>query len=463
MSYNLGGNVPFENDKMNEHEFESLLSAATPTYKIPKDAFVSYRVKRGLREADGTGVTAGVTRIGNAHGYVINEGEKTPTEGVLEYRGYNICDLVEGFRRDGRFGFEECAYLLLLGHLPTEDELYGFNDLLASCRQLPNRFTEDILLKAPSRSIMNKLQSAVLSLYSYDDNPDEVSLENMLRQSIELMARLPVIAAQSYAVYRNAFFNKSLTLHNPRHDLSTAENFLRILRSDKSYTEEEAHLLDLCLVLHAEHGGGNCSTFATRVLSSSGTDTYSAISASIGALKGFRHGAANLKVQEMFDCIKGNVKDTKNEDELTSFLYEILKGEANDKSGLIYGMGHAIYTLSDPRAVMLKNAARSLAYEKGFGDDFELLESIERITPGLFRAYKGTDREICANVDMYSGLVYRMLGIPVEMYTPLFAVARSAGWCAHRMEEFITAKKIIRPGYKCISKKQPYTAIMDRK
>ena len=451
------------NDTGVNHEFEALLSSARPTYKIPKEAFVSYRVKRGLREADGTGVTAGVTRIGNAHGYVINEGEKTPTEGVLEYRGYDICDIVNGFTSEGRFGFEETAYLLLFGHLPTIDELYSFTDLLAEYRHLPPRFTEDILLKAPSRSIMNKLQTAVLSLYSYDENPDDVSLDNMLRQSMELLARLPVIAAQSYAVYRNAFYDKSLNLHNAKDELSTAENFLRILRANKSYTEEEAHLLDLCLVLHAEHGGGNCSTFATRVLSSSGTDTYSAISAGIGALKGPRHGGANLKVQEMFDCIKGNVRDPRNEDELTSFLYQILKGEANDRSGLIYGMGHAVYTMSDPRAVMLKNAARKLAYEKDFGEDFELLESIERITPGLFRAFKGLDQEMCANIDLYSGLVYRMLGIPVEMYTPLFTIARSAGWCAHRMEEYITAKKIIRPGYKCIAKAQPYTAIADRK
>ena len=440
-----------------------MLDDARSAYVIPRQAFDNYRVKRGLREADGTGVTAGVTRIGNVHGYVMNEGDKCPDEGRLEYRGYEIATLVNNFVKEDRFGFEECAFLLFFGHLPTENELAEFNDLLAAYRRLPPRFTEDIIMKAPSRSIMNKMASATLALYAYDDDPDDTSLENMLHQSMEIIARLPVIAAQSYAVYQNAFNDKSLNIHNPKDDLTTAENFLRVLRPDKSYTKEEARLLDLCLAVHAEHGGGNCSTFTCRVLSSSGTDTYSAISAAIGALKGPRHGGANLKVQEMFDCIKGNVRDPRNEDELTSFLYQILKGEANDRSGLIYGMGHAVYTMSDPRAVMLKNAARKLAYEKDFGEDFELLESIERITPGLFRAFKGLDQEMCANIDLYSGLVYRMLGIPVEMYTPLFTIARSAGWCAHRMEEYITAKKIIRPGYKCIAKAQPYTAIADRK
>ena len=451
-----------EQQERTEKEFEYLLGKARSAYEIPREAFDGYRVKRGLREPDGTGVTAGVTRIGNAHGYVVNEGEKCPVEGLLEYRGYDLCDLLENCAKEGRFGFEECAFLLFFGHLPTREELTEFNDLLATLRPLPPRFTEDIIMKAPSRSIRNKLQPAVLSLYAYDSNPDDTSIENMLRQSIELLARLPVIAAQSYAVYRNAFFNKSLNLHNPRVELSTAENFLRVLRSNKTYTSEEAHLLDLCLIIHAEHGGGNASTFSTRVLSSTGTDTYSAISAGIGALKGPRHGGANIKVQEMFDCIKANVKDTHNEDELASFLYRILKGEANDGSGLIYGMGHAVYTKSDPRAVTLKKYARKLAYDKGYGDDFELLESIERITPGLFDMYKGGHREMCANVDLYSGLVYRMLDIPVEMYTPLFTIARTAGWCAHRIEEYLSSNKIIRPGYKCIAKPQTYVPLDER-
>lgn len=445
-----------------EQEFDDLLRSCRSAYEIPPSAFDSYKVKRGLREPDGTGVTAGVTRIGNAHGYVINEGEKCPVDGVLEYRGYDIRDLLEHCVAEGRFGFEECAFLLFMGHLPTETELTEFTDVLAMLRHLPPRFTEDIIMKAPSRSIMNKMEVAVLSLYAYDDDPDGTTLENMLCQSMELVARLPVIAGQAYAVYRNAFCDKSLNLHNPRDGLSTAENFLRILRPDKSYTPDEAHLLDLCLIIHAEHGGGNASTFSTRVLSSTGTDTYSAIAAGIGALKGPLHGGANIKVQEMFDCIKAHVEDTHNDDELSCFLSRILRGEANDGSGLIYGMGHAVYTRSDPRAVMLKRYARKLAYDKGFGDDFELLESIERLTPGLFDLHKGKHHDMCANVDLYSGLVYRMLGIPTEMYTPLFTIARTAGWCAHRMEEILSSGKIMRPAYKCVAKPQTYVGMEDR-
>jgi citrate synthase len=455
-------NYTSDHDEKIEKEFQSMLDDARSAYVIPKAAFENYRVKRGLREVDGSGVTAGVTRIGNVHGYVMNEGDKCPDDGRLEYRGYEIATLVNNFVKEDRFGFEECAFLLFFGHLPTKQELDEFNDILAAYRRLPPRFTEDIIMKAPSRSIMNKMSSAVLSLYAYDDNPDETSLENMLHQSMELVARLPVIAAQSYAVYQNAFNDKSLNIHNPKESLSTAQNFLRVLRPDKTYTEEEARLLDLCLAVHAEHGGGNCSTFTCRVLSSSGSDTYSAISAAIGALKGPRHGGANIKVQEMFDCIKANVKNTEDDGEVSDYLLKILNGDAYDGSGLVYGMGHAIYTNSDPRAVMLKKYARELAYKKGFGEDFALLEKIETLTPQLFKQYKGVDRAMCANVDLYSGLVYRMLDIPVEMYTPLFAIARVAGWCAHRMEEYCTSNKIIRPGYKCISKPREYIALEDR-
>ena len=441
---------------------DEFVSEARSSYIIPEKAFSSYRVKRGLREADGTGVTAGVTKIGNAHGYVIDEGEKVPDEGVLEYRGYDITKLIESYAADGRYGFEECAYLLFFGQLPTESQLAKFNTLLDAYRRLPPRYTEDILMKAPCRSIMNKIASGVLSLYAYDEDPDNTSLDNMLRQSIEITARLPVIAGHAYAVYKNYFHDRSLHLHYPRPELSTAQNFLRVLRSHKDFTEEEAHLLDLCLVLQAEHGGGNNSTFACRVLSSSGTDTYSAISAAIGSLKGPRHGGANIKVQEMFDDIKAHVADTKDDGQLADYLWKILKGDAYDGSGLIYGMGHAVYTVSDPRAVMLKRYARDLTYQKGFGDDFELLERIERLTPEVFRHYKGLDRAMCANVDLYSGLVYRMLDIPVEMYTPLFAIARVTGWCAHRMEEYSTARKIIRPGYKCIEREHDYISIFER-
>lgn len=432
------------------------------SYTIPDAAFDSYRVKRGLREADGTGVTAGVTRIGNAHGYIINEGEKVPDTGKLEYRGYDISQLAESYAAEGRYGFEECTYLLFFGELPTEHQLVKFNTLLDACRRLPPRYTEDILMKAPCRSLMNKISTGVLALYAYDENPDSTSLDNMLRQSVEITARLPVIAGHAYAVYKNFFLNRSLYLHYPRPELSTAQNFLRVLRSDKSFTEDEAHLLDLCLVLHAEHGGGNNSTFACRVLSSSGTDTYSAIGAAVGALKGPRHGGANIKVQEMFDDIKAHVADTRDDGQVADYLLKILNGDAYDGSGLIYGMGHPIYTVSDPRAVMLKRYARKLAFEKGYGDDFELLERIERMTPEVFHRFKGIDRAMCANVDLYSGLVYRMLDIPVEMYTPLFAIARVAGWCAHRMEEYSTARKIIRPGYKCLERPREYKPLAER-
>ena len=445
-----------------QKRLEGFVREAEDSYVVPEKAFQNYRVKRGLRELDGTGVVAGVTRIGNAHGYVMNEGEKMPDDGVLSYRGYDVRDLIANARKEGRFGFEECAYLLFFGLLPTADELKEFNDMLDFYRRLPSRFTEDILMKAPSKSVMNKLSMGVLALYAYDENPDETTLDNMLRQSIEIIARVPVIAAHSYAVYKNYFFDKSLNLHNPRKELSTAENFLRILRPDKKYTEEEARLLDECLVIHAEHGGGNCSAFSCRVLSSSGTDTYSAVSAAIGALKGPRHGGANIKVQEMFDDMKEHIGAHPDEGAIRDYLWKCLRGEAYDRSGLVYGMGHAIYTKSDPRAVLLKNAARSLAYEKGYGDDFELLESIERLTPSVFSEYKRVDRPMCANVDLYSGLVYRMLDIPVVMYTPLFAIARVAGWCAHRIEEYITARKIIRPAYKCIDLKKDYIPMANR-
>ena len=459
--------MPYMNqDKMFEAENAELLAELVAEsergYSIPAAAFDNYRIKRGLREPDGTGVMAGVTRIGNAHGYILNEGERIPVDGELYYRGVRMNDLVENFAKEDRFGFAECCYLLFFGHLPTPDQLARFTQLMSRYEKLPARFDEDILMKAPSPSIMNKISTGVLALYAYDENPDETTLSNMLRQCMQLVARVPVIAAHSYAVYRNFFGGHSLHINNPKPELSTAQNFLRMLRSDKSYTDEEAKLLDLSLVIHAEHGGGNNSAFACRVLSSSGTDTYSAISAAIGSLKGPRHGGANIKAQEMFDYIKENVHDPHDEEEVSSILSKILRGEAYDHSGLIYGMGHAIYTKSDPRAVMLKRYARDLAEQKGYGDDFALLESIERQTPVLFAKHKGVTRPMCANVDLYSGLIYRMLRIPVCMYTPLFAIARVAGWCAHRMEEYVTAKRIIRPAYKCIEPAKSYIPLEKR-
>ncbi len=443
----------------NAELFESLLAGSREHYSIPASSFTNYNVKRGLRNPDGTGVMAGITRIGNAHGYIINEGDKYAIEGELYYRGYNVSDLIRGYTAEGRYGFEETAYLLFFGSLPTKKQLADFDTLIDSYRFLPPRFTEDIIMKAPSQSLMNKMATSVLSLYAYDENPDETSLENMLRQSMQLLARLPIIAAQAYAVNRSYFWGDSLNIHNPQNNLSTAQNFLRIMRPDSSFTEEEAKLLDLCLVLHAEHGGGNNSAFTCRVVSSSGSDTYSAIAAAIGSLKGPKHGGANIKVQEMFDCIKAGVSDWTDDDEVTSFLEKILRGEESDHSGLIYGMGHPIYTLSDPRAVMLKQYAKKLAGGTDYEKEFELLESIERLTPGIYARYKGSDKEMCANIDLYSGLVYRMLGIPTELYTPLFAIARIAGWCAHRIEEVCTGKRIIRPAYKAIAKPREYAPL----
>ncbi len=434
-----------------EEFFSICLNEAEEANKIPAGAFENYRIKRGLREPDGTGVMAGATKIGNVHGYYVYEGEKVADAGKLEYRGFDMSQLIDGYNAENRYGFEEVAYLLLFGKLPSRTQLKEFNELLASYRRLPLRFSEDILMKAPSRSIMNKMATGVLALYSYDENPDDTSLENMLRQSIEIIARLPVIAAHSYAYYRSYYNGKSLNFHYPHDDLSTSQNFLRLLRSSKQYTEEEARLLDICMIIQAEHGGGNNSTFTCRVLSSSGTDTYSAIAGAIGSLKGPLHGGANIKVQEMFDVVKANVKDVHDDEEIAAVLTKILKKELYDGKGLIYGMGHAVYTKSDPRAIMLKKYAHDVATRKGYGDDFALLEAIERITPDLFNSFKGTNKPMCANVDLYSGLVYRMLDIPVEMYTPLFAISRVAGWCAHRIEEFQTSKKIIRPAYKFVA------------
>jgi citrate synthase len=458
----LDNTINFSDNEKNNSTFEHCVEIARAANTVPVGAFDSYRVKRGLREMDGTGVMAGVTNIGNAHGYVVYEGEKLADDGKLEYRGMDMTSLIDGFSAEKRFGFEECVYLLLFGRLPSPQELSDFCDLLTEKRRLPLGFTENILMKAPSPSIMNKMAMSVLALYAYDDNPDDTSLENMLRQSIEIIARLPVIAANSYRVYRTYFHGKSLNLHVPKDGLSTAENFLRISRSSKMFTEEEAHLLDLCMVIQAEHGGGNNSTFSCRVLSSSGTDTYSAISAAIGSLKGPLHGGANIKVQEMFDCIKPLVRDVDDDDEVRSVLGRVLDREVGDGSGKIYGMGHAIYTKSDPRAIVLKKYAEDLAVKKGYGEDFRLLQAIERVTPELFCERKGINKAMCANVDLYSGLVYRMLGIPPEMYTPLFAIARVSGWCAHRIEETQTANRIIRPAYKCIAKPQQYISLNER-
>lgn len=448
--------------KIESDTLTSLCDEFRKNNRIEPEKFEKYGVKRGLRNADGSGVMAGLTLICNVHGYVINEAERSPVEGRLIYRGFDIHDLVNGCMEEDRFGFEETVWLLLFGKLPARSQLERFSALLSECRELPEYFAEDMIIKAPSPNIMNKLARSVLTLYSYDDNPEDLSMENVLRQSIELIAMLPTIMGYAYQVKRRHYDKESMVLHPTLPGLSTAETVLRSIRAEPVYTKEEARLLDLCLMLHAEHGGGNNSTFAARVLSSSGTDTYSAIAAAIGALKGPRHGGANIKVMEMLDYIKEGVRDWEDDEEIAAFLTRLINREAGDRAGLIYGMGHAVYTLSDPRAVILKEAARGLAEKKGLGPDFRLLEAVERLTPGVFARTKENTKAMCANVDLYSGLVYRTLGIREELFTPLFAVARMAGWCAHRIEELLTGGRIIRPAYKAIARPQPYLPLEDR-
>ena len=432
-------------------------------HKIDPSVYERYGVKRGLRNADGTGVMAGITQIGNVRGYYIEDGEKVPMDGQLIYRGINVQDLIGGFMTEGRFGYEETAYLLLFGTLPTQGQLSGFRDLLAHFRSLPANFTEDMILKAPSRDVMNKLARATLALYSYDPDPENKALEAEMLKAVQLIARYPVIVAHAFACKRHYYDNESLYLHRPQEGLSVAENFLYSVRHDNQFTQDEARLLDLCLVLHMEHGGGNNSAFACRVLSSSGTDIYSAIAAAVGSLKGPKHGGANMKVMEMFGHIERDVSDWKDEDAVSSYLEQLLRRQAGDRSGLIYGMGHAIYTLSDPRAVLLKRFARRVAEKKDMLDEFELFETVERLAPEVFHRVTGQDKVMCANVDLYSGLVYKMMGIPPELYTPLFAIARIVGWCAHRVEEVYNPYgKIIRPAYKAISPKQAFIPLTQR-
>ncbi len=443
--------------------FEELCNMARAAYSIDAPLYQRYNVKRGLRNADNTGVLVGLTNIGDAHGYVLNEGDKIPDKGVLRYRGIDVADIVHACREEDRYGFEEITYLLLFGVLPSEKELKSFTNLLGNLRTLPEGFTEDMILKAPSKNIMNKLARAVLASYSYDDNPDDLSIENMLRQSIELIARIPTMVTYGYYAKAHYYDGKSLIIHAPDPSLSTAENFLRMIRADNGFTKLEADTLDECLIIHAEHGGGNNSSFTTHVVSSSGTDTYSAIASAVGSLKGPLHGGANIKVREMIDDFKQNIKDITSREEVGAYIEKILRKEAFDGAGLVYGMGHAIYTLSDPRAVILKEKAKELAKEKGREDEFVLYSLIEELTPDLFCKVKGVEKDMCANVDLYSGFVYSMLGIPHELYTPIFAIARTAGWCAHRMEEVITGGKIIRPAYKNVYGKEAYTPIGERK
>lgn len=430
--------------------------------QINPNDFTKFNVKRGLRNADGTGVMAGLTKISSVNGYYIDDGERVPMEGKLYFRGVNLQEIVANCKQENRFGFEEVAWLLIFGSLPTTQQLSRFSEILAECRTLPDDFIEDMIMKAPSPNIMNKITRSVLALYSYDENPDDSSIENVIRQSIQIIAQIPVIMSYAYQVKRRHYYKKSMYIHPPKANQSTAESVLRSMRSDKNFTDEEAKLLDLCLMVHAEHGGGNNSTFATRVLTSSGTDTYAAIAAGIGALKGPKHGGANIKTSEMIHYIEEGVSDITNEGQVADFLTKIIKKEAGDRSGLVYGMGHAVYTLSDPRAVILKEEARKFAQKSGFEEKFELLNMIERLTPEIFHTVKGNKKPICANVDLYSGLIYEMLQIPEDIYTPLFTTARIAGWSAHRLEELMTGGKIVRPAYKSVSTRRNYIKLKDR-
>ena len=419
-------------------------------------------IHRGLRNADGTGVLIGVTNIGSVQGYYMEEGERRPMPGKLYYWGISLESIVESHRKNGTFGFTEVVFLLLTGKLPTQKQLEEFEAMLAQFRALPQGFVEDMILRSPSRDVMNKLSRSVLSLYSYDDRPDDLSAENLLRQSIELVARFPTIVAHAHAAKRHYFDHDSLYIHNADPSLNFAEDFLRMLRKDNSFTSEEAHLLDLLLMIHAEHGGGNNSTYVCRAISSTGTDTYSAIAGAVGSLKGPLHGGANAKVMEMFRNIQDHLQDPEDEDELSWYLTKILRGQANDGSGKIYGLGHAVYTESDPRCELLKKYSMEVAEKSGHRDELELMMRIEKCGKPLIMRMKHLDLPICANVDMYSGLIYNFLNIPQELFTPLFAIARISGWCANRMEEVLTCNRIHRPAYRAAVLRVPYAEMKDR-
>ena len=443
-------------------EIEELALKCETNNAIDKELYIKYEVKRGLRDLNGKGVLAGLTNISDVCATKIVDGVSVPCAGNLYYRGYNIKDLTNGFVKDNRFGFEETTYLLLFGTLPNEKQLEDFKELLANQRSLPRNFVRDVIMKAPGRDIMNALSRSVLTLYSYDNNPDDISLPNVLRQCLNLISIFPLLSVYGYQAYNHYVRGKSLYIHNPKKELSTAENILRMLRPDKQYTDLEAKILDLALILHMEHGGGNNSTFTTHVVSSSGTDTYSAIAASLGSLKGPKHGGANIKVVQMFQDMKKEVKNWEDEDAVRAYLKRLLHKEAFDKRGLIYGMGHAIYSVSDPRAEVLRGFVESLAKEKGRMKDYRLYSMVEWMAPEVIaeerRIYKG----VSANVDFYSGFVYSMLDLPLELYTPMFAVARIVGWSAHRMEELINTDKIIRPAYKNVLPAAEYVPLKER-
>ena len=441
-------------------KFEKLAVLNDP---IDPALYKKYDVKRGLRNENGTGVLVGLTHIGDVVGYEIKDGQKIAVPGRLVYRGYNVEELIKDAEKNKQFGYEQCAYLLLFGELPTKDQLERFNNYLGKYRALPNNFVEDMIMKAPSNNIMNKMARGVLASYSYDDDPENRNIGNIVKQCVQLIARFSTLAAYGYQAKRRYYDNKSMFIHNPKPELSTSENFLRLIRSDKQYSRLEAEILDLALILHAEHGGGNNSSLTVHVVSSADTDTYSAIAAAIGSLKGSRHGGANIRVVEMMDDIKANVKDWSSEKEVSDYIRKIATKEAFDHSGLVYGMGHAVYTINDPREVLLKAKAKELAKEKGCMEEFELYDLIERVTPGIIQEVHNSDKRICANVDLYSGFVYSMLNIPRELFTPIFAISRIAGWSAHRIEEIVSGGRIYRPAYKNVMSEREFIPFSERK
>ncbi|OGI07914.1 MAG: citrate synthase [Candidatus Margulisbacteria bacterium GWF2_35_9] len=429
---------------------------------IDSTLYTKYDVKRGLRDINGKGVLAGLTDISEIRSYKEEDGVSKPIDGELFYRGINIIDLVNGCSNENRFGFEEVTYLLLFGELPNKHKLKKFTELLSSYRSLPQSFVRDIIMKAPSTDMMNTLSRGVLTLYAYDQNANDITPENVLRQCLQLIAAFPLISVYGYNAYQHYFNGKSLFIHSPEENLSTAENILHLLRSTGNYTGLEARVLDLALMLHAEHGGGNNSTFTTHVVTSSGTDTYSVIAAALGSLKGPRHGGANIKVVQMFEDMKSVVKDWNDDEEISVYLADLLDKKCFDKSGLIYGMGHAVYSISDPRAIVFRSFVEKLSEEKGLTDEFGLYSKVETLAPIVIAEKRNIYKGVSANVDFYSGFAYHMLGLPLELYTPIFAIARIAGWSAHRLEELINVGKIIRPAYKSISVEKPYIPLIDR-
>lgn len=444
-----------------DERFDQLVEFCKISGSIDLSLYLEYDVKRGLRDMNGKGVLTGLTEISDVMGFSFKNGEKTPIDGELFYQGYPIQELVKG-SANSRFGFEEITYTLLFGRLPLPGQLDDFIDILGDMRNLPDNFVRDVIMKAPSRNMMNTLQKCILTLYSYDEKPDDISIANVLKQSMQLIAQFPMITVYGYHAYRHYHLDKSLVIRNPKKELSTAENILRMLRKDGKYTELEAKVLDVALILHAEHGGGNNSTFTNHVVTSSGTDTYSAMAASLGSLKGPKHGGANLKVQEMFTDIKEHVSNWEDEAMLKDYLTKILKKEAFDKAGLIYGMGHAIYTESDPRCLILKEYAQKLSVEKGREKEYALYENVERIAKECIMSGRNIHKPVCANVDFYSGFVYNMLGLPNELFTPIFAISRISGWSAHRIEELVNKSKIFRPAYKYVGHHRPFVDMDDR-